>query len=124
MNTKGKPEIRVCRDCDTPLIFTFLWAYNEYYCINCGVPTEFLGNKYMVLTRELKAKKTVVEKFWKGLRKSMLPNGRYQMTGCKKCGPEDHNHHETPLEKEKSRIAYQMLESLKGCFDEVPNENS
>ena len=110
-------EIEIC-ECGTPLIFTFLWPYKEWFCLSCGEATEFLGRNYTKLTLELRVKLRVVNKIWKSLRSSLLPRTfKYRRNGCKKCDTgEDHGYHVSTYEKRKDKIATQILKNIEGLF--------
>ena len=117
---KEKPTIRIC-GCGTPLIWTFAFAYNERYCLNCGTPTPmFDGNDDVEATRELKFKKELVDAIWKVIytKKGLLPSGTYTRRNCKKCNEDqNHNNHLAKAEKELDKIAREYLEKFKGFFN-------
>lgn len=112
-----KKIIKIC-DCGTPLIYTFCWDYYEWYCLNCGKNSEFLGGNRTQETPELKAKKKVVDDIWGVIRKYFLPKSSYGKTKCKKCsGNLSHNSHLTTQEILKNEVAEKIVDKLKGVFN-------
>lgn len=116
-----KRTIRVCDDCDTPLIWTFAFPYAERFCINCGHTGGMLGTgKDVDATRDVVFKKKLVNALWKVIygRKGLIPTGS-QRTNCKKCttSNEYHYNHLTKAEKECDSLAREWLKKLEGTFD-------
>lgn len=112
--------IRVCDRCETPLIWTFVFDYNERYCLNCGAMGGMLGTGTdLPATRELIFKKKLVDALWKVIydRKGLMPNGKFGRTNCKKeTNCYDHRKHLTLSEREWDTIANKYLISLQGIF--------
>jgi len=108
MKKSNKEEkITVCTECKIPLIWTFLWAYNEYYCINCGGHWGMMGaGDYVKLTPELKAQNKVILRVWKALRFNLLGRGSFT-----------HGQHLTKSEIRKDKIATTMLNKLEGAWN-------
>lgn len=113
-------DIRICGQCKTPLIWTFLWAYNERYCLNCGRPTPmFDGSSTLKLSTELRAQNRVIQDVWKALRTNLLPRSRYTRDKCVKCNTEgNHSLHLTKREIARDKYATQILEKLGEGFVE------
>jgi len=115
-------QITVCTRCKIPLIWTLLWAYNEYYCINCAGHWGMMdaGHRFD-LTPELKAQNKVILRVWKVLRCNLLGRGSYGQSNCKKCaecaGSYNHRHHLTKSEIRKDKIATSMLKKLIGAWN-------
>jgi hypothetical protein len=114
-------KIKVCNNCEAPLIWTFCFPYAEYFCMNCGFKGGMFGSgKDVDLTPELKLKKKLIDTIWhqlygKGL---LLPPGEYTKDKCKKCNSgEYHNDHLSKLEKQKNKLAWRILKSFKGKFN-------
>ena len=117
--TKEIEQITVCTRCEIPLIWTFLWAYNEYYCINCGGHSGMMGAGDRVdLTPELKAQNKVILRVWKSLRFNLVCRGDYGMDNCKKCaGSFTHRNHLSKTEIRKDKLATSMLKKLIGAWN-------
>lgn len=116
-----KPTIRVCNQCQCPLIFTFAFAYAERYCLNCGAKGGMLGTGTDVpLTKELRIKNRAIQALWGviyGNKQGLQPSGS-QRTGCKKCaGGAYHINHLTESEVAYDKEVRKLLESAKGLFD-------
>ena len=109
-------EIKVCHNCDFPLLWTFLYNGAEYYCLRCGGSTGMLGGgKNVEETKELRAKYVVAKKVFEALRPFLIGDGCYTKNNCKKCknGKDKyHTKHLTELEKEKNEIASEILKNL------------
>jgi len=112
-------QIIVCTRCKIPLIWTFLWAYNEYYCINCGGHWGMMGAGDRVdLTPELKAQNKVILRVWKSLRFNLLGRCSFGRSNCKKCaGSYNHRDHLTKSEIRKDKLATSMLKKLIGAWN-------
>ena len=110
-------QITVCTRCKIPLIWTFLWDGNEYYCINCAEHSGLMGGGDRVdLTPELKAQNKVILRVWKALRFNLLPRGNFGRNNCKKCaGSYAHRDHLTKAEISKDKLATSMLKKLIGA---------
>ena len=118
MRVKGKQmkKIKVCYNCGFPLLWTFLYDDAEYYCLRCGSCTGMLGgSKDVEETKELRAQYIVAEKVFEALKPFLIGVGCYKKDKCKKCKEgkdEYHTQHLTELEKEKNKIADEMLKDL------------
>ena len=115
--------IRVCDNCETPLIWTFAFPYCERFCLNCGAKGGMLGTGDDVpITKELRFKKRLVDAIWKVIygKKGLLPTGQFGRSGCKKdngsCG--NHQDHLTSSEKEWNEIAIKYLKQVQGLFND------
>ena len=119
MSKKKSPKtIRVCDECETPLIWTFAFPYCERYCLNCGAKGGMMGTGTDIeATRELIFKKKLVNAVWKVVygKKGLMPSGSFGRVGCKKCG-NDHREHATEAELEYDLIARKYLEKVQGIF--------
>lgn len=113
-----KKEITVCRDCRIPLIWTFTWAYNEWFCINCGGHWGMLGaGDHVELTPELKKMNKVILRVWKAINKNLIPRSQYGKDGCKKCGGKAiHRNHLSKQEIRKDKLASAMLKKMRGAW--------
>lgn len=113
-------KITVCDDCETPLIFTFRWAFKEMYCLNCGALGDMFMGKKVRLTDELKLKKRIVDRIWKtlyGREGFLLPVASYTIDGCKKCKSGDnHGQHLTNREIRNNKIANKILKKMIGII--------
>jgi hypothetical protein len=119
-NTKEEKKIRVCEYCGSPLIFTFRWAYKEYFCMNCGALGDIFMGKDVVLTPELRLKKKIIDKTWNALYKThlLLPISRYKRRNCKLCDEGgEHNEHLTKREIRNGKIAQKILNKMIGIFN-------
>lgn len=114
--------IRVCDDCGVPLIWTFAFAYQERYCLNCGAMGGMLGTgKEVPVTKELLFQQRLVEAIWNVIyksRKGLLPDSEFGRTDCKKDNGTCHNHQEhlTKAEKEWNAIARTYLIKFRGSI--------
>ena len=118
---KSQVEIRVCDNCGVPLLWTFAFAYNERYCLNCGAMGGMLGTgSDVVATKELILQGKMVNALWKIIygKKGLIPKDA-QRINCKKCDATSEKHylHLTENEKEWDKVAREMLEQVKGIFD-------
>jgi len=122
---RKKRVIRVCANCGWPLIWTFAFAYNERFCLNCLAPSEmFDGNPDEPASRERIFQKKLVDAIWGVIygKKGFMPSGKFGRSGCKKDNREgryasscdDHRAHLSETEKEWDRIARKYLKRLKG----------
>lgn len=113
-----KKEIIVCRECQLPLIWTFMWAYYEYYCINCGGHEGALGAGDRVpYTKELRLKYKQIQGIWRAIKHYLVPFSQYTKHKCKKCKTEqNHRLHLSIKEKNDHRVANKVLEAAKGAF--------
>lgn len=116
---KKQKEIKIC-ECGTPLIWTFAFAYAEYYCLNCGFSGGMLGSgKCVPATKELIFKQKLVKAIWKVIysRKGLAPEGGRKIN-CKECDKSRyaHNSHLSESEKEWNEIAKKYLNQFKGIF--------
>jgi len=100
------------------MIFTFAFAYKEYFCLNCHGKGEFLGGAvYVEETPELKAAFKVAYDVWKAIYKHFLPRSQFGKSGCKKCKTSrDHREHLTQSEIMRDKYATGILENTKGFF--------
>ena len=114
----SKDEIILCRECQIPLIWTFFFAYAEYYCLNCGDHEGMMGAGDRVkATPELKRQLRRLTKLWKAIAHRMNPLSSYTRGDCKKCSVEcDHRLHLSRKEKLEHKAVMPILESLKGTF--------
>ncbi len=113
-------EIQVCEHCGTPLIWTFRWAYKEYFCMNCGALGDMFMGKEVKITPELKLKSRVVHKIWNSLYKTgfLLSVALYKIDGCKKCDAgQNHGDHLTKREIRNGKIAQRILDKMIGIFN-------
>lgn len=113
-------KIKVCEDCQVPLIWTFLFPYYEYYCLNCGGKWGMLGaGKDIPETKELLLKQKIAQAVFDQLygKHRLLPKGQYGYSKCKaEQNCRNHNSHLTKKEIEWNEAAWKMLEQVKGMF--------
>lgn len=113
--------IKVCNTCGNPLIWTFCWAYKEYYCLNCDGHWGMLGaGKDVPETKELRKRDRQLNKLWKVIYKQLIPRCDYKKTkGCIKCssGARSHREHLTKREILSDKVATKILNSLEGMFN-------
>jgi hypothetical protein len=117
-------KVRVCAECGTPLIWTFAFAYNERYCLNCNAATPmFDGNPDIPNDKEVFFLKRIVNAVWDVLysREGMMSNGHFQRSDCDMCRKStgervSHWDHATEDEKEWHAIAKLYLPMFKGLF--------
>ena len=104
-------DISVCKNCDLPLIFTFCWDGQEYYCLNCGKTLPFMYQKEIPITKELKLARKVLDDIWSAIYKHLIPESRgYTKTNCKKCqNHKDKYHYQHLSESEKIRDKYATM---------------
>lgn len=105
-------EIMVCNTHDTPLIWTFVFPYAEYFCMAGNHSEGMLGAGYKVeLTPELEALNTLYHRRWGQLKRHIVA-GRFWRKDCAKCnGDEYHNEHLTDQEVRRSKLALQKLQT-------------
>jgi hypothetical protein len=119
MSKKEIKTIRVCDDCGTPLIWTFVFDHCERYCLNCGAKGGMLGTGTDVpATRELRFQEKMVKKIWSVIysNEGLEPISGWRV-GCKKCETEKrHHNHLSEAEKENDQIARDYLQRVKGIF--------
>ena len=122
---KDKKEMIVCNECGIPLVWTFHWAYYEYYCLGCGGHWGMLGaGKRIKSTPELEKQSKYLRKLWKALGHYLTPESKCTRTGCLKCQTSnDHREHLSKKEIRENKIATKILEALKGSFGEHDYED-
>ena len=120
-----KGTIRVCDNCDAPLLWTFCWAYNERYCLNCGAMGGMMGTGTDIdITPELQAQEKVISEVWTAIYKNMIPRGLYRSRKCKKCNSgQDHNEHLSKKEILNDKIATSIIEQLNKGFLNIEEDN-
>jgi hypothetical protein len=115
---QNKKQITICSNCKIPLIWTFKWAYNEWFCINCGGHWGMMGRDSTELTPELKVQDKVIQRLWKVISFNLVVRGAYGRDDCKKCnGGFTHHTHLSLSEKRKDKLATSMLKKLKGAWN-------
>ena len=105
-------EIMVCNEHETPLIWTFAFAYAEYFCMAGNHAGGMLGTGHKVeATPELLELKALYNRRWGQLKKHIVA-GRFKRRDCEKCegSTEDHNDHLTDDEIRRSAMALKKLE--------------
>ena len=111
-----KKEIKLCRNCQFPLLYTFLYDGAEYYCLNCQSSVGMMGaGNDVPVTPELKAKYRVAKDVFGALTKHLLGGGRFTRDTCKKCkvGIDPyHGNHLTEEEKQQDKVADLFLDKL------------
>ena len=111
-------KIKVCSNCQFPLLWTFLYDGAEYYCMNCQSSVGMMGaGDDVPVTAELKAKYRVAKDVFGALRKHLLGGGRFTRRTCKKCreGIDPyHGSHLTEKEKQRDKVADLFLDALAG----------
>ena len=118
MNPKrGESEkVNTC-SCGSPLIFTLAFPYAEWYCLNCGGASQFLGRDEAEMTPELRAEIAITTGVWKVIRKYFLPMSSFAKDGCRKCekmGGYPHREHLTEQEKLRDKLATRFLKKVVG----------
>ena len=110
----NKAKIKVCSNCQFPLLWTFLYDGAEYYCLNCQSSEGMMGAGDDVLaTPELKAKYRVAKDVFGALRKHLLDGGRFKRATCKKCRVDRyHGSHLTEKEIQQDKVADLFLDKL------------
>lgn len=106
-------KIDVC-DCGSPLVWTLVFDYKEWLCLECGCAYEMMMTNSVVETPELKHKKKLYEKIWHTLVGfgGFLPIGRYHDSTCKKCVGDNHHEHLSEKEIMKDEIAKDVFRRL------------
>jgi len=109
-------EIKVCSNCQFPLLWTFLYQGAEYYCLNCQSSVGMLeAGGDVPVTTELKAKYRVAKDVFGALRKHLLGGGRFTRDTCKKCRDgidQYHGSHLTEKEIQQDKVADLFLDKL------------
>ena len=104
---KGK-QIKVCEFCSKPLIWTFLYAGAEYYCLDCSGRWGMLGaGEDVDVTTKLRAESKVYNDVFKSIEKHYFGTGSFTKKNCEKCKSGNdrcHTQHATEYEKEKSLV--------------------
>lgn len=118
---KAKEEIIVCDYCQIPLVWTFHWAYYEYYCLNCGGHWGMLGaGERVELTSVLRSQSRQFRKLWRSMARCLNPESKYTRDGCNKCSEErDHRLHLSAKEKREHKVAVRILNNLKGAWSPI-----
>lgn len=119
---KQQKTIRICDNCNTPLLWTFVFDYAERYCLNCGLSGGMMGTGTEVpATRELIFQHKLVKAMWKGIycKKGLVPVSAKRIN-CKKCDStsERHYQHLSKAEKEWDKIARDHLIKVQGFLDD------
>jgi len=119
---RQKKTIRVCDNCETPLIWTFAFPYCERYCLNCSAKGGMLGTgKDIEATQELVFKENLVNAIWKviyGKKNTLMPSGSFGRSNCAKCnGNHNHREHASKKEIEGDLLARKYLEKVQGLFN-------
>ena len=110
-------EIKVCSNCEIPLIWTFHFPGAEYFCINCGYLSGMLGaGENVDETPELKNQLKHLKRLWKIICKYSLPKSQFGRVGCKKCTGANHWQHITKRERLQNKIADNIIKEFYGCF--------
>ena len=99
-------KIAMC--CDTPLISTFIFPYNEWYCRVCKTTYPLLNVSRVESTQELLDAQTVNKKWFRDAAKDVIPP-RSRRHGCKQCAGENHEDHASEEELAASQEAYFQL---------------
>lgn len=108
-------QITICNNCGQPLIWTFAFAYAEYFCMNEFSWSEMLGAGHSVdATPELLKTQKLYNKRWGQIRKHLVQS-RFYRKDCSKCeAGETHNLHLTDTEKKKAEWAINKLKEYAG----------
>jgi hypothetical protein len=102
-----------CRQCNSPLVFTFIVPRCEWYCVTCGGAWPFLGEPSVNATEKRLAKADDVKaQFIEAAKGLIVAHSKHE--GCPLCfGPEAdgtyHREHATPEQIAASDTALATL---------------
>jgi hypothetical protein len=112
-----KVSIIVCNNCGQPLIFTFAFAYAEYFCMNEFTWGGMFGTGHKVeATPRLLATKKLYNRRWGQIKKHLVMT-RFYRKDCIKCDSGarvSHDLHLTDDEKAKAAWALNKLKEYAG----------
>ena len=109
VTTMADEKIEMC--CDTPLIPTFTFSHNEWFCRTCRAAYPFMNVPWVAdATEELKVEKQTNIEWFREMAKECIPRG-CRFANCERCKAtgEDHEQHATLAEQSASRTAYARL---------------
>ena len=106
-------KINVCV-CGEPLIFTFIFAHKEFYCLGCGRAFEFYGPESVETTPDLWERQRQLQREFAEIAKDLVvPGSRH--SDCDRCKRgEDHEDHATEEELAASFRARARLRERAG----------
>ncbi len=89
-----KNNITICSNCNEPLVWTFMVAYNEWFCVHCKSSFPMLGQDRKDWTQKLWDRFEENLKLFKKLTAYYIPPTIYRVN-CDKCelGGEYHINH-------------------------------
>ncbi len=100
---------RIAMCCGTPLIPTFTFRGNEFYCRNCKTPFPMFGVRRIICTPELDAAQDENTEWFREIAKDCIPSGA-RLGDCEQCDAGGyHLDHATDEAIEKSKQAYHSL---------------
>lgn len=101
--------IPVCKCCNEPLIWTFIFPGSEYFCRECKTTFGMFGNYDLVKkTPGLLKRKEENDKWFNEIANPILPPGCY-LSECEQCKNEPHRNHATKKEIKASDDAFKKL---------------
>ncbi len=101
-------SIAVC--CGFPMINTMIWSCAEYFCAKCGANKGILDPDMVELTPQLQAAKNHLQAAFDNVAKDCIAIGM-RKRNCPQCADQDHLHHATPEERQKSKAAFDLVTS-------------
>jgi len=126
MPTTKEVTIAIC-DCGEPYMWTYMFPYNEWYCIRCGSKHGMLGvdGETVQSNSALAKKHKAMEKLFSAARKHYVPPNS-GMHECKKCqeSADSYNHrgHLTKLQEQRHQKSKDKIRALLEDTDYDPFE--
>lgn len=125
-------NIRICPNCEQPLLWTFAFSGAERYCLNCGYTAGMLdGSGVVPATPELFFRYVLINAIWKVIYSDIgyMPEVRFQRSDCDQCRslPEGdyqgHWGHVTEEEKQFHEIGKRYMIMVRGLFENFLVDN-
>ena len=114
-----RKTIELCPNCKKPLVWTFMYAGNEWYCLNCKNSYPMFCDSISIEENDedfkyYELQQRIYKNIFKVIEKDLVPKRCYR-NKCKKCESrqEYHYQHLTDLEKLKDRVARETLKTIK-----------
>lgn len=104
------PKISVCPNDGNPLISTFAFRGNEWFCMKCKHAFPLFNSVDADKTPELKEKLKKDNKIFSKLRRHIFVGGE-RLSSCKLCNAKNEPHccHLTDKEKRRQAVALRKL---------------
>jgi len=105
--------IKVCLNCETPLVPTMVFSGAEWFCMKCRQEFPLFNCERVLRTEELNTKLNVLTEEFVSIAKDCIPRGS-RRADCAKCTvrSEYHLEHATLEQLERSKEAYVKLKGI------------